>query len=282
METIIIDGKSLAQQHQLRLKNQIEQMETKPTLAVILVGDNPASHIYVNNKQRLAQQVGIISELFQLSPVMTQDALIAFIQELNQNDKVDGILVQLPLPAHINTDEVLESISPEKDVDGLTIGNLGHLFAGKSRIVPCTPLACMDLIKSVCVDLTGKHAVIVGRSKLVGKPLAQLLLNENCTVTQAHSKTVNLRQICRQADILIAAAGKPKLIKKSFVKQGAIVIDVGINRLKTNKIVGDVDFDALRHHAGAITPVPGGVGPMTVTMLMENTTKIHMARHTKK
>lgn len=278
METQIIDGKALAIEYQEILKNQVARMERKPTLAVILVGNDPASEIYVRHKRQVAERIGIISELFQLSPVITEEALIAFIQELNANDKVDGILVQLPLPKHINADAVIEAIHPDKDADGLTSANLGHLFVGKPNLVPCTPMACLALIKKVCPVLQGKDVVIVGRSKLVGKPLSQLLLDENCTVTQAHSKTLNLKKVCREADILIVAVGKPNLITKSFVKKGAIIIDVGINRLRNKKIVGDVEFRKMIGHVAAITPVPGGVGPMTVTMLLQNTVQISQKR----
>ena len=278
METQIIDGKALAIEYQEKIKTQVAKMKRTPTLAVILVGNDPASEIYVRHKRQVAERVGIISELFQLSPITTEEALIAFIQELNANDKVDGILVQLPLPKHINADAVIEAIDPNKDADGLTSANLGHLFVGTPNLVPCTPMACLALIKTVCPILQGKNVVIVGRSKLVGKPLSQLLLDENCTVTQAHSKTVNLKKVCHEADILIVAVGKPKLITKSFVKKGTIIIDVGINRLKNKKIVGDVEFDKMIGHVSAITPVPGGVGPMTVTMLLQNTVQIAQKR----
>ena len=278
METQIIDGKALAAEYQEKIKTQVGKMERIPTLAVILVGNDPASEIYVRHKRQVAERVGIISELFQLSPVITEEALIAFIQELNANDKVDGILVQLPLPKHMNADAVIEAIDPNKDADGLTSANLGHLFVGNPNLVPCTPMACLALLKTVCPVLQGKNVVIVGRSKLVGKPLSQLLLDENCTVTQAHSKTLNLKKVCREADILIVAVGKPHLITKSFVKKGAIIIDVGINRLKNKKIVGDVEFDKMKGHVAAITPVPGGVGPMTVTMLLQNTLQISQKR----
>ena len=278
METQIIDGKALAIEYQEKLKTQVAKMERTPTLAVILVGNDPASEIYVRHKRQVAERVGIISELFQLSPITTEEALIAFIQELNANDKVDGILVQLPLPKHINADAVIEAIDPNKDADGLTSANLGHLFVGTPNLVPCTPIACLALIKTVCPVLQGKNVVIVGRSKLVGKPLSQLLLDENCTVTQAHSKTLNLKKVCREADILIVAVGKPNLITKSFVKKGSIIIDVGINRLKNKKIVGDVEFNKMIGHVSAITPVPGGVGPMTVTMLLQNTVQIAQKR----
>ncbi|MGN1063169.1 MAG: bifunctional methylenetetrahydrofolate dehydrogenase/methenyltetrahydrofolate cyclohydrolase FolD [Alphaproteobacteria bacterium] len=278
METTLIDGKKLAEEYQAKLKMQVAKLKQAPTLAVILVGDDPASQIYVRHKRKVAERVGIISELFHLSPVMTQEALIAFIQELNANDKVDGILVQLPLPKHMDADAVLEAIDPRKDVDGLTSANLGHLFAGRPQLVPCTPMACMALLKTVCPNLQGKNVVVVGRSKLVGKPLSQMLLDENCTVTQAHSKTVNLKHVCRQADIIIVAVGKAGLITKSFVKKGAVIIDVGINRRHNGQIVGDVDFKKMPGHVAAITPVPGGVGPMTVTMLISNTLQAHQQR----
>lgn len=278
MDTVLIDGKKMAADYQEKMAQQVSKMQTPPTLAVILVGDDPASLIYVKHKQKVAERVGIQSELFHLSPVMTEEALIAFIHELNDCDRIDGILVQLPLPKHMDADKVIEAISPDKDADGLTTANLGKLFAGIPHLIPCTPMGCMALLKSVCSDLTGKNVVIVGRSKLVGKPLSQLLLDCNCTVTQAHSKTRDLQKVCKQADILIVAVGKPNLIKKSFVKKGAIIIDVGINRLKNGKIVGDVAFDKMLGHASAITPVPGGVGPMTVTMLIQNTINIYFAR----
>lgn len=281
METTIIDGKELAKTFQAQMKKQVGQMERPPFLAVILVGDDPASLIYVNHKKRVAERVGIQTELFHLSPVMTEDALISFIKELNANDNIDGILVQLPLPKHFNADKVIESIDPDKDADGLNSVNLGKLFAGDPNLVPCTPMACMALLKTVCSDLQGKNVVIVGRSKLVGKPLSQLLLDENCTVTQTHSKTVNLKKICKQADIVIVAVGKAGLISKSFIKKGAIIIDVGINRKAGGKIVGDVQFNKMLGHAAAITPVPGGVGPMTVTMLLQNTVQIYQKRFQK-
>ncbi len=270
MKTKIIDGKKLSEKIQEQLKEKVKALPRRPKLAVILVGDNPASVIYVNHKKKVAEKIGVEANLYQLSPVMTQDALIAFIQELNKNNTVDGILVQLPLPAPFEEETVLDAIDPNKDVDGLTKANLGNLFVGQEGLRPCTPLACMELIHTVCDKLSGKNVVIVGRSRLVGKPLAQLLLNENCTVTQAHSKTQNLPEVCRQADILIAATGRPGLITKNHVKKGAILIDVGITRLENNKITGDISFEEMIGHADAITPVPGGVGPMTVTMLLSN------------
>lgn len=280
-QTYLIDGKALAEQYQQKIKAKVAKLDRAPSLAVVLVGDNPASMIYVNHKRRCAEKVGLKTQLFHLSPIITQEALQGFIQDLNDSNEIDGILVQLPLPKHLDTDAVLEKIDPTKDADGLTSINLGKLFAGKPDLVPCTPMACMALLKTVCDDLTGKNAVIVGRSILVGKPLSQLLLDENCTVTQTHSKTVNLKKICRDADILVVAVGKPNLITKSFVKPGAIVIDVGINRLPGGKITGDVEFKRMLGHAGAVTPVPGGVGPMTVTMLLQNTLSIYQKKNTE-
>lgn len=271
--TKIIDGKKISAALQVDLKKEINSLERKPTLAVILIGDNPASLIYVGHKKKISEKIGIQTDVYHLSPVMTQDALISFIEELNQNKTVDGILIQLPLPAPFEEAVILETVSPEKDVDGLHRVNLGKLFVGEPALLPCTPLACMALIKSVCKTLSGKNAVVIGRSRLVGKPLAQMLLEEQCTVTQAHSKTKNLARICKTADILISATGHPNLIKKSFVKKGAILIDVGITRLSDNKIVGDIAFNEMIGYVKAITPVPGGVGPMTVTMLFSNVVK---------
>lgn len=276
METLIIDGKKLAADIQADIKKQVQKCERAPALAVVLVGDDPASLIYVRNKKKQAEAVGINTPVFHLSPVITTDALIAFVKELNENEQIDGILVQMPLPEHIDSDAVLEAVSPLKDADGLTTSNLGRLFVGKPALNPCTPMACMELIKSVQKDIGGLNAVVVGRSRLVGKPVAQLLLDANCTVTQAHSRTKNLAEICKSADILIVAVGKAGLIKKSFVKEGAIVIDVGINRQDDGKIVGDVDFAQMVGIAKAITPVPGGVGPMTITMLLRNTLQIYL------
>lgn len=269
MQTQIIDGKELAKKIQQELSEEIRRLNLKPVLAVILVGDDPASLTYVRHKMKCAQIVGIESRVYHLSPVITQEALEAFVRDLNENDQVDGILVQLPLPDHINTDAVLETIHPDKDADGLHSVNLGKLFSGHPYLVPCTPMACMALIQSVAKKTEGMLAVIIGRSRLVGKPLAQLLLDAQCTVTQAHSRTRNLKEIARQADILISATGQSGLITKDFVKPGALVIDVGINKGADGKLYGDVASDVIGT-AGALTPVPGGVGPMTVTMLLKN------------
>lgn len=270
IKTKIINGKKTALKIEETLKKEVAAFTKKPKMAVILVGDNPAGLIYVSHKKKTAERIGIEAQIYHLSPVMTQDALIAFIQELNQNPSVHGIIVQLPLPAHINENSILNAINPEKDIDGLHPQNLGRLFIDQPRLIPCTPLACLTLLKSVCKNLTGKTAVVVGRSRLVGKPMAQLLLNEQCTVIQAHSKTKNLKKICAIADIIVSATGHAELIRKSYVKKGAVLIDVGIIRLADKKITGDIAFNEMIGHAKAVTPVPGGVGPMTVIMLMKN------------
>lgn len=270
METYCINGKVLAERYQTQMIEEVAQLSQKPHLAVVLVGDHPASLVYVRHKQACAQRIGIEVELFHLSPIMTEDALIAFIQELNTNPTVDGILVQMPLPPHMRDYRVIDAIDPAKDVDGLTRANLGCLFVGEKGIRPCTPLACMALLQSLDRPLSGLHAVVVGRSRLVGKPLAQLLLEKGCTVTQAHSHTRDLASICRMADVLVSATGMPHLIGASHVKKGAIVIDVGIHKKEDGKLCGDVDFQAIQGIASAATPVPGGVGPMTVTMIFRN------------
>ena len=237
------------------------------------MGDDPASHVYVGNKIKACATVGIRSIERRLGAEATSAAIAAVIQDLNDDKDVDGILLQLPLPAGLDSDPLIQMISPQKDVDGLTIPNIGKLVAGLDGLVPCTPQGALMLIKDVMPDVSGKHAVIMGRSLLFGKPMAQLLLAENCTVTIAHSKTVNLADICSQADILVAAVGRPKMVKGSWIKAGAIVIDVGINRLDTGKLCGDVDYDEAVAVAGYISPVPGGVGPMTIACLMANTLK---------
>jgi len=274
MKTKIIDGKAIATDIRGQLKKTVASLLKAPCLAVVLVGDNPASQIYVRHKMKAAEEVGIKVNLYALAPVVTEDALVSFIGELNQNPDIDGIIVQLPLPKHLDSYRVVESIDPDKDVDGLCSRNLGKLFTGRPGLVPCTPLGCMELIKSVRTKLDGLKAVIVGRSCLVGKPVGQLLLESQCTITQAHSHTKDLISVCREADILVVAAGVPHLITKEHIKPGAIVIDVGINKNKDGHIVGDVDFNAVLGVAGAITPVPGGVGPMTVAMLLSNVVKV--------
>ncbi len=270
-----IDGKALAADLRADIARKISGIKTKPGLAVILVGDDPASHVYVGNKIKACKEVGIESFEHRMDANVSASKIRDTIRQLNADPKVHGILMQLPLPEHLskNEDELVQTIAPEKDVDGLTISNVGKLVAGLPGMVPCTPQGALLLIKSVTKDLAGLNAVVIGRSLLFGKPMAQLLLAENCTVTQAHSKTKKLDEVCRGADILVAAVGRPEMVKREWIKPGAIVIDVGINRLDTGKLTGDVDYNGAAEVAGAITPVPGGVGPMTIACLMANTLK---------
>lgn len=279
----IIDGKALSQSLKDGMKAQMEGLETeygrKPGLAVIIVGENPASKSYVTGKIKAAAYVGMDSRLIELPEDISEDSLLAEIEKLNSDNSVDGILVQLPLPGHINEDKVIDAIALEKDVDGFHPGNVANLWLGRPCIVPCTPKGIIRLIESTGTDISGKSAVVVGRSNIVGKPVAKLLLDRNATVTIAHSRTGNLKEVCRQADILVVAIGRPGFVTADMIKPGAVVIDVGINRIKCVKedgsegtrLTGDVDFNAALDVAGYITPVPGGVGPMTITMLMENT-----------
>lgn len=271
----IIDGKTLAASLRADIARKVSGMKTKPGLAVILVGDDPASHVYVGNKIKACKEVGIESFEHRLDANVSSSKIRDTIRQLNADPKVHGILMQLPLPERLSKDEdeLVQSIAPEKDVDGLTISNVGRLVAGLPGMVPCTPQGALLLIKSVEKNLAGLNAVVIGRSLLFGKPMAQLLLAENCTVTQAHSKTKNLDEVCRGADVLVAAVGRPEMVKREWIKPGAIVIDVGINRLDTGKLTGDVDYNGAAQVAGAITPVPGGVGPMTIACLMSNTLK---------
>jgi methylenetetrahydrofolate dehydrogenase (NADP+)/methenyltetrahydrofolate cyclohydrolase len=273
MKTIWIDGKRMAEEITQGLIKRINQLSRVPELDVIWIGDNPASAIYVRHKQKKAEQLGMRVRVHHLPEDIHQNELHNFIETLNQDNNVDGIMVQMPLPRHLDSDEVLDMVSPDKDVDGLTTVNLGRLVWGGAKLVACTPQACMHLIESVVPDLSGKTAVVVGRSRLVGKPLFHLLLSKNCTVTQAHTKTENLSQLCRTADILVVATGQPGLIGLDDIKVGAVVIDVGISRQSDGSICGDVRSDEVEGIAYAATPVPGGVGPMTVAMLMENTVR---------
>lgn len=276
MATKIIDGKTIAKELRAALAQHVEGLESPPGLAVILVGDDPASHVYVGNKIKACEQVGIQSFESRLPADATQEEVLAEIQRYNNNPAVHGILMQLPVPDHLDSDFLVQSIAPEKDVDGLSFINQGKLIAGDtSGLVPCTPQGSLRLIKTIKDDLSGLHAVVIGRSLLFGKPMAQLLLQENCTVTQAHSRTKNLEDVCKNADILVAAVGRAKMVKGEWIKNGAIVIDVGINRLDTGKLCGDVDYDSALDKAGAITPVPGGVGPMTIACLLANTIKAY-------
>lgn len=271
--THIIDGKQTAADFRKNLAEEIKRAGISPGLAVILVGDNPASLIYAKNKQKAAQEVGVTVEVHHLAALSSERMVMDLIDALNKRPDIHGILLQLPVPMHLNPQNLIERIDPVKDVDGLHPVNVGKMTSGLPAMIPCTPLGCMYLIKQVVPSLVGKQAVVVGRSALVGRPLAHLLLQEDCTVTQAHSKTTHLAEVCRQADILVAAAGVPHLIGADAVKKGAVVIDVGINRQENGKITGDVDFDALQDIASFITPVPGGVGPMTIAMLLFNTLK---------
>ncbi len=271
---MIIDGKKIAETFRQKLKKQIIEIKsdfkTVPGLTVILVGEDPASKIYVKNKEKFSKEIGIDSKVIRYPENIEEKVVLEKIVELNKNKKVSGILVQLPLPKHINKQKVIETILPEKDVDGFHPINVGNLSSGYDSKIPCTPLGCFLLLKEVEKNLSGKHAVVIGRSNLNGKPMAQLLLKENCTVTITHSKTKDLKSECNRADIIIAAVGKPQLVKGDWVKKNAIVIDVGINKTARG-IVGDVDFKEVSKIAKAITPVPGGVGPMTIACLLSNT-----------
>ncbi len=275
----IIDGKAIAGKKREELKQAVEKLKAKgitPGLAVILVGDDPASQTYVRNKQRACKEVGIYSLLLKYEENITEEFLLARIKELNENKEIHGILVQLPLPNQINPKVVIEAIHPDKDVDGFHPLNVGKLLTGEDTFVPCTPLGIIEMLKEIHIDLTGKHAVVIGRSNIVGKPMGQLLLGENATVTYCHSKTVDLPSITRQADVLVSAIGQANRITADYVKEGAVVIDVGMNRNKEGKLCGDVLYDEVKNKASYITPVPGGVGPMTITMLLANTVKAAM------
>ena len=281
MSATMIDGKAFAASLRERIAADVAAMTASghtPGLAVVLVGEDAASQVYVGNKAAQTKEVGMRSFEHRLPATTSQAELLAIVERLNADPQVDGILVQLPLPTGIDAQLVIETIDPMKDVDGFHPVNAGRLMTGLPGLVPCTPLGCVMLAKSVRDDLSGLHAVVVGRSKIVGKPVAQLLLNENCTVTIAHSRTRDLAQVCRNADILVAAVGRPEMIRGDWIKPGAIVIDVGINRVPNpaagegkTRLVGDVAFDEAKAVAGAITPVPGGVGPMTIACLLQNT-----------
>ena len=268
-----MDGKALAAEQMIQLKTRVDALRDKGKtvgLTVILVGDNSASQVYVRNKGKACQELGILGDTIVLPAETSQEDLIALIEKLNREKAVDGILVQLPLPRHLNESEVLRHIAPDKDVDGFHIENAGKLFTGQPGVVACTPKGILHMLKASGVPLSGKEAVVIGRSNIVGKPIAMLLLNENCTVTLCHSRTQDLAAHTRRADILVAAVGKPRFITADMVKPGAAVVDVGINRVD-GKVVGDVDFEQVEKVAGYISPVPGGVGKMTICMLMENT-----------
>ena len=274
MAARILDGKSLAAALRAAVKREVEALAARglqPGLAALLVGDNPASRVYVRNKARACEETGVRSEVHELPGDLTESALLERVAQLNADRRVHGILVQLPLPAQIDTPRALAAVSPAKDVDGFHVANLGALLSGHRGAVPGTPAAVMRLLEHAGIALAGRHAVVIGRSTIVGKPLALLLLRKDATVTVCHSKTADLAAVTRSADVLIAAAGRPGLVTAAMVKPGACVIDVGVNRRPDGKLVGDVDFDAVKEVAGWITPVPGGVGPMTVAMLLVNT-----------
>lgn len=271
--TQIIDGKVISAQIKEELKEKVASLKAEGkeiSLAVIQVGNDPASSVYVNNKKKACEYIGIESLAFHLPETITEAELLEKIQELNEDTKVNGILVQLPLPKHIDEDKVIKAITPEKDVDGFHPQSVGALSIGQKGFVSCTPAGVIQLLKRSGIEIAGKECVVIGRSNIVGKPMALLLLRENGTVTIAHSRTADLREVTKRADILVVAVGKPKMIDSSYVKEGAVVIDVGIHRDENNKLCGDVDFDDVVEHVSAITPVPGGVGPMTIAMLMNN------------
>ena len=282
---MIIDGKQIAQQFKEAMREQVaalaKQYGRKPCLDVIIVGENPASMSYVKSKIKATEYCGFDGELIQLPETTSQEELLRVIRESNEKENVDGILVQLPLPKHIDEQTVIEAIAPEKDVDGFHPSNVAKLWLNQPTIVPCTPLGIIALLEEIHTTFEGRHAVVVGRSNIVGKPVAKLLLDRHCTVTIAHSRTADLAAICREADILVVAVGRPQMITGEMVKKGATVIDVGINRLEDGRLVGDVDFESVAPVAGTITPVPGGVGPMTITMLMRNTIECYKKRINK-
>ncbi|AGC68454.1 bifunctional 5,10-methylenetetrahydrofolate dehydrogenase (NADP+)/methenyltetrahydrofolate cyclohydrolase FolD [Thermoclostridium stercorarium subsp. stercorarium DSM 8532] len=274
MGAIILNGKEISQEIRKDLKAKVDELKQNglhPGLAVVLVGNDPASRIYVNNKKKACEEIGIRSFEYILPEKTTEEELIQLVETLNKDNSVHGILVQLPLPKHIDAENVLLRISPDKDVDSFHPFNMGRVMIGDYYFLPCTPAGIMELLIRSGINLVGKECVVVGRSNIVGKPIAMLLLHSNATVTICHSKTRNLKEICRRADVLVVAVGKPKFINADYVKDGAVVIDVGINRLEDGKICGDVDFDSVSEKASYITPVPGGVGPMTITMLLKNT-----------
>jgi methylenetetrahydrofolate dehydrogenase (NADP+)/methenyltetrahydrofolate cyclohydrolase len=284
--TTILDGKALSERVRQGLAERVSALKAAgrraPGLAVVLVGEDPASQVYVGSKIKQTEAVGMVSIEHRLPASTSQAELLALVEALNGDEAVDGILVQLPLPQHIEAEKVLLAVDPAKDVDGFHPVNVGKLAVGAKGLVPCTPRGCMALVKEARADLAGLHAVVVGRSNIVGKPVAQLLLQESCTVTIAHSRTVDLPGLCRQADILVAAVGRPEMVRGDWIKPGAIVIDVGINRVSKpeggSRIVGDVDYAGAARVAGAITPVPGGVGPMTIACLLENTLDAYESR----
>ena len=280
MTATLLDGKKLSQTVREKVAEGAlafqKERGRKPGLEVVLVGEDPASQVYTRNKEKAALETGIRGKLHTLPATTTENELLKLLDRLNGDDAVDGILVQLPLPKQILEQRVLDAVRPDKDVDGFHPINAGLLASGRPELVPCTPTGCMHLIGTTGIDLSGKHAVVVGRSNIVGKPMAQLLLAANATVTIAHSRTTDLKEVCLEADILVVAVGRPELVRGDWIKPGAVVIDVGMNRIpngEKTRLVGDVAFDEAKEHAGYITPVPGGVGPMTIACLLENTLK---------
>ena len=281
MSAAIIDGKAIAKEIKDGVAVKVEELKAKgiePGLAVIIVGEDPASKVYVRNKARACKECGIKSQVIRLPEETTQDELIEVIHGINADDSVHGLLVQLPLPRHISEKAVLAEIDWHKDVDGFHLMNAGALLTGQATVQPCTPAGCIELLKRSNVKLDGANAVVIGRSNIVGKPMALLLLQNNCTVTVCHSHTKNLKEIVAAADVVVAAIGKPRFVTADMIKEGAAVIDVGINRLEDGSLCGDVDFEGAAEKAACITPVPGGVGPMTIAMLMENTLKAAEAK----
>ncbi|MFO7983151.1 MAG: bifunctional methylenetetrahydrofolate dehydrogenase/methenyltetrahydrofolate cyclohydrolase FolD [Desulfuromonadales bacterium] len=270
----IIDGKAIAAEMREEIAAdtaQLKQQGVTPGLAVVLVGEDPASRVYVSMKEKACEKAGIFSDEHKLPPETSEEQLLALVDELNRDDKIDGILVQLPLPDHIDENKVLEAISPQKDVDGFHPYNVGRLVTGNPLFQPCTPFGIMKMLEHTGVDLAGKEVVVVGRSNIVGKPVALMCLARHATVTVCHSRTLGLAEHVLKADVVVAAVGIPEMIKGGWIKEGAVVIDVGVNRVGEKKLIGDVEFETAKEKAGAITPVPGGVGPMTITMLLYNT-----------
>ncbi|MCG8500120.1 MAG: bifunctional methylenetetrahydrofolate dehydrogenase/methenyltetrahydrofolate cyclohydrolase FolD [Firmicutes bacterium] len=272
----VIDGRQIASKIRSRLKAEVAELKEKgicPGLAVVIVGDDPASRVYVNMKKKACAEIGIYSEEYTLPQETTQQELLDLVKRLNGKEDIHGILVQLPLPGHLDEEEVIDAIAVRKDVDAFHPVNVGKIMIGNYDFLPCTPAGVMELIKETGIEITGKECVVVGRSNIVGKPQSMLLLQQHGTVTVCHSRTKNLKEVCKRADILVVAVGRAQMITGDMIKPGAVVIDVGMNRLENKKLVGDVDFDSAAAVAGAITPVPGGVGPMTIAMLMKNTVK---------
>ena len=270
----IIDGKAIASKINDEISAKVSNLEKKPGLAVILIGENPASMVYVSNKEKMCEKLGFRSFIYRLPENTSEEELLSLIEKLNKDNEVNGILLQHPVPSHINEMLAFNTISPDKDVDGFNIINRGRLAVGEEAFVACTPLGIIEMLKRENIEISGKNCVIIGRSNIVGKPLYELMLRENATVTVCHSKTKNIKEICKTADILVAALGKPEFVTEDMVKDGAVVIDVGINRVD-GKIIGDVEFSGVSKKAYAITPVPGGVGPMTIAMLMKNVLKAY-------